>query len=404
MRAAPKSIVGLSLVRVVLQAQRAEDFQALRGLVDVSHLLLCEGGPKAEAVAEELGAQLHTLEDIEQRRRPWSNADMDALTVAFAAILRDEPDITVLPYAASVRLDQLGDLVSRTFRVASPSARLKLQFDDKIRTREAFRSLDLPVIDSERIDQHTTFDRLAHKLGVPFILQQAVSSGGTGTYLVSSADQLIPHLTRNDAGGLIASRRVGRETVNVHGFILEDRVHVSPMSIQLDGIESLTDQPFVYCGNDFSAVRFLDEQIRATVAAMTTTVGEWMRRMGWWGVFGMDYRVDGDRAWPIEVNPRFQGSTWVLADAELAAGITPLAGRQLGIGRQADWLDWHEVIERSQVIEHQLRGQPSDRSADGLMLEVGAVKRRHLLTGGAATLLRNLSDSDERRSVRCPRE
>jgi hypothetical protein len=367
-------------VKLVVLAQRAEDFAALEGAAEVSHLLLCEGGPKAEALALRLGATLHTLEEVEQRRRCWSNADMDALAEAFANLLSNRVDVTVLPYSTSSALEGLRDRTLGPVRVLAPSARLKAALDDKQATRVAFRKLGLPTIDTIRVGAGSTFDRLALRLGLPFVLQHVRSSGGTGTFVISSSEDF-EECRSGIRQSMIASRHVGTQTVNVHGFVLKNRVHVSPMSIQLTCVGQVAHQTCLYGGNDFAAIAHLDGQSRVAIAGMTTVVGAWIRQMGWWGVFGMDFRVGHDGIWPLEVNPRFQGSSWVLAEAEIEAGTIPLAARQIGLRHRSGWLDWQSVINRSLVIERQRPGLAEDRSASGLALEAGAVRARRLLVG-----------------------
>lgn len=101
----------------------------------------------------------------------------------------------------------------------------------------------------------------------------------------------------------------GAVPVNIAAVVWADGVTVHPASVQLIGQRALTDRPFGYSGNDFSAVRQLPEETVVGMENATRIAGEWLRRHGYLGAFGIDFLVKDGVPLFTELNPRFQGST-----------------------------------------------------------------------------------------------
>jgi len=55
-----------------------------------------------------------------------------------------------------------------------------------------------------------------------------------------------------------------------------------------------------------------------------TRIGGWLHQAGFRGMFGIDFLVQGINVYPMEINPRFQGSTHILTQGELIDGRLPL--------------------------------------------------------------------------------
>ncbi len=92
-----------------------------------------------------------------------------------------------------------------------------------------------------------------------------------------------------------------------------------PASLQLIGIPQSTTRRFGYCGNDFAAIKQLDQAHLAELDKMVREVGAWLYLNGYIGAFGIDALLYKDKVYLTEINPRFQGSTLVTAllDAKL---------------------------------------------------------------------------------------
>jgi hypothetical protein len=104
---------------------------------------------------------------------------------------------------------------------------------------------------------------------------------------------------------------------------MNDDVEVSVPSVQLTGVPELTGNRYGYCGNDFGAVRDLPASIISTCRELVRSVGIYLAREGYVGIFGVDLAIDHAHAHILEVNPRLQGSTWLLGLLEVGSGLVP---------------------------------------------------------------------------------
>lgn len=147
----------------------------------------------------------------------------------------------------------------------------------------------------------------------PIVLRADVSQAGMGHELI------------RDEAALAGSRLLAEEAVAVGPFI-EDHIPLAVgacvfpdgqvtlhcPSVQLVGLRHAGGAPFRYCGNDFGAVKRLPPRLLENLEAVVRTVGAWLHEDGYVGVFGIDALVHDGRLFFVELNPRFQGSTWLV--------------------------------------------------------------------------------------------
>jgi predicted ATP-grasp superfamily ATP-dependent carboligase len=96
-----------------------------------------------------------------------------------------------------------------------------------------------------------------------------------------------------------------------------DRVQMLGITEQLIGTRWLNAPPFRYAGN-IGPIE-LPGPARETVTSIGTEIGE---RCGLLGLFGIDFVLEGDIPWLVEVNPRYPASVEVL---EMSTGLSALA-------------------------------------------------------------------------------
>lgn len=65
--------------------------------------------------------------------------------------------------------------------------------------------------------------------------------------------------------------------------------------------------------------------------------------LGYRGILGLDFVWDGDVALLLEINPRMQGSTALLAAAERDAGLASTVSRHVAVFTGKAWSDASEA-------------------------------------------------------------
>jgi ATP-grasp domain len=348
-------------------AQRPIDALALGRSAGIARVVACEGGPEAELVAGALKCTVETLEDRSRIRRRWSNASVGE---AAAELLRAEPHSPtpdIAAYASAHEISSHARAIGA--RMLAPDAKLKRSLDDKVNTRRALAELGLPVppwVETRPAEIDPA--ALEARLGLPLVVQRRVGAAGTGTWVVSSGSDL-PAIVDAVPGDevLLVSGHVGDMTVNLHGFVHDKAVTLAPASVQAIGIPELVSGAAHYCGNDFTATAQCDDSALAEVRRQGQTIGSWLGTLGYRGVFGVDLVIGSSGVFPIDLNPRFQGSSWVLAELERAAGHRPTGAQHLaavrGESRPGPALEAREV-EGSLIVMHHTGDSPVRSSGE----------------------------------------
>lgn len=113
--------------------------------------------------------------------------------------------------------------------------------------------------------QECSFDYFQHLFPniERFIIQKSVSSGGTGTFILSRTNEkvVIPYLSPNEFY-LITPFIDESISVNVHISIFNDNIIVFPGSIQLMDV---VDNQILYCGADYATYNRLTSLQKKTV-------------------------------------------------------------------------------------------------------------------------------------------
>lgn len=170
------------------------------------------------------------------------------------------------------------------------------------------------IADEEQLSATTLFD------GQPVVLRRSRTSGGEGITRVDDADELASSWSHGNESFLAVGPFVEGIPVNIGAVVWESGTTLHHASVQLIGVPGLVTREFGYCGNDFGAVRELDPAVIDEIESSTRTIGDWLRRHGFLGAFGVDFLVHEGRALFTEVNPRFQGSTHASAQLDIEAG------------------------------------------------------------------------------------
>jgi hypothetical protein len=201
----------------------------------------------------------------------------------------------------------------------------------------------------------------------PVVLRPSRTSGGVGISVVHDHDELEDQWSVGPGQLMgVAPFLADALPLNVNACVFgPDAITIHPASVQLIGLPGWTDRRFGFCGNDFAAVADLPSAVLSEIDTTTRTIGRWLGAMGYRGVFGADYLLDGERLYFAEVNARLQGSSRMAAALAARADHVDLlldhVSAFLGLDPTpsltvADWV--RELPAASQVIKHHLGDSP----------------------------------------------
>jgi hypothetical protein len=143
------------------------------------------------------------------------------------------------------------------------------------------------------------------------VLRANRSGGGAGLRIIRDLSELYQSWpTQGLSFFAIAPYLEPSISLNIHGCVFGDgQITLHAPSVQLIGIRCCRGRSFGYCGNDFARVRDLDRKVLDSLESITIGAGQWLRRMGYIGAFGVDAILHEDEVYLTEINPRFQGSS-----------------------------------------------------------------------------------------------
>lgn len=236
-----------------------------------------------------------------------------------AEIIRQEPDCRFLAYAAEDVAMYGQEVMERTI-CCNPTSLVEL-LGDKFRTRQ-WLSEYVPILPYKMVLgaalSYTELMRSfpGHK---SFVVQSSYSCGGSGTWLLSeaNAEGLLGRLDQ-DIMYAVSPYHAHSISPNIHVLIYGHEVILLPPSIQL--VEP--DQyGFSYKGADYPLYRKIPADSDQKLRTHARMIGTVLQKAGYRGICGIDFLISDNTIFLMEVNARFQSSSFLLNRCMYEAGL-----------------------------------------------------------------------------------
>ncbi|MGK4583983.1 hypothetical protein [Kitasatospora sp. HPMI-4] len=290
----------------------------------LSELLTVEGADAGWA--ERFGVRVHSLEEQTARREDTlSGRHLEELMEHLPAVVGNRWRGREFALAAyGTYREHWRQAIGRTGAtlLVPPAPGGGDLLTDKVLMRDWFEHLGVPTPASVVVDS-IDYPLLSGKFGPVFVAQKPKgSSGGNGTYLVTGEQEAreLPQRSR-----WLVSEYAGDTTFSFHGFVpREGTPEVLRPALQLTGVEGLGSGFGGYVGTDFQAPALLPAEALAKGREAMERIGHGLADLGYRGIFGGDFalRADGSVA-TLEINCRVLGSSWLLGELEVGAGLLP---------------------------------------------------------------------------------
>lgn len=182
----------------------------------------------------------------------------------------------------------------------------KFQLRDHL--KDNVRMLDYLKLKGSQINYNNLVGNLG---GNHFVLQSATGSGGLTTHNISSSEDLKGIKLQDDTEYSISAYQENIP-MNATLMITSQDIHQLPVSVQL--IKNTGN--FIYCGGDFVFPKSFKFNITEQVERNNEIIGRELQKLGYRGICGVDYIICPDGVVKfMELNPRFQGSSFLLSMA-----------------------------------------------------------------------------------------
>jgi hypothetical protein len=224
--------------------------------------------------------------------------------------------------------------MTRILILSSPSS-LRREMDSKILQYIKYPEIwqyavpfDITCLSKE------SFSDISSRFGTPFVVHTDHGDSGYGTYICKTEYEYA-EINLKEKSNVVISKYIEGFNINTHGCIITNKegfaeIVVSQPSIQIVGIQALAHKETVYCGNDFGAIQQIcsgdkSRDLISEIVRCTTAIGKWLAANGWRGIFGIDMILGHDgNLYPIDTNPRLQGSTQLLTESCLHSNMVPI--------------------------------------------------------------------------------
>lgn len=233
-------------------------------------------------------------------------------------IIRQTPDSRFMLYAPG-EAACYGPEISERSVCQNPQSLLEL-LDDKFRSRQ-WLSEYIPILPYKmQCGALLSYESMMYDFpgSDRFVVQSSYSCGGSGTWLVSKENHKRV-LAGLDPECLYAVSPYREKSIspNIHLIIFSEEVLLLPPSVQL--VKAGTDG-FSYQGADFPLYRCLPASVDKQLKAQAKNIGDILRKAGYRGICGIDFLISNNTIYLMEINPRFQSSTFLLNRAIHEAG------------------------------------------------------------------------------------
>lgn len=172
-----------------------------------------------------------------------------------------------------------------------------------------------------------------------FIAQDMVSSGGKRTFLIDN------NYSNSLSNGLyiVSPYYETSLSINITSLIYHTNAFSFPISIQI--IEEEKGK-LLYKGSDFISTNFISQKLTDKLRQTNNKILNNLRFLGYRGICGIDFLLYNDEVYFLEINPRFQGSSFLI---DKALTQHKLSLHQLNINCFYDQIEDTTIEDLSQI-------------------------------------------------------
>ncbi|WP_022671127.1 ATP-grasp domain-containing protein [Hippea alviniae] len=182
-----------------------------------------------------------------------------------------------------------------------------LEGNDYLRSHLEIRTKKLKT--RYEFNTNSTFYKLINDdYSLPWVISSQISNGGDGVFKIANHDDFKRAISKIKTPVVKIEKFIENcIPVNQFAIIFFDKIIKYQPSRQI--IEEHEGE-MRFKGSDFKLK--IDEKIERKITKLTHFIGLELQKLGYRGIFGCDYIISDNEVYFIEINPRFQGSTFLL--------------------------------------------------------------------------------------------
>ncbi|RUL80020.1 formate-dependent phosphoribosylglycinamide formyltransferase [Dyella choica] len=224
--------------------------------------------------------------------------DMLDGTALRALIAQEKPDL-VVPEIEAIHTPTLVELEQEGLKVIPTARAAWLTMDREGIRRLAAEELGLPTSPYRFCDSEAEYREAVAAIGYPFVIKPVMSSSGKGQSVVHEMEELQPAWDYAQSGG-----RAGKGRVIVEGFVPFD-YEITLLTVRhKDGTSFCAPIGHRQEDGDYRESWQPQPMSQVALAEAQRQAEAITGGLGGWGVFGVEFFVQGDRVIFSEVSPR----------------------------------------------------------------------------------------------------
>ncbi|MDP2873728.1 MAG: hypothetical protein Q8N84_00260 [bacterium] len=212
----------------------------------------------------------------------------------------------------------------------------KIEFFQKFRTEFPFPQGEIARLGT------VTFEDLVKSYGPKLVFQFGRGWAGNSTFFIDKESDFVRLQSQSPERLVKVSSFVVAQTAINNACLTNGKTLISPPFKQVTGLPEYTPYAGGTCGNNWAGEDFSGEISEKTIR-LTEKLGEKMNRIGYRGIFGLDFLITAEgEALISENNARMTASVPMFTKLELSAERVPLLAWHimefLGVDAQAEGL------------------------------------------------------------------
>jgi len=195
--------------------------------------------------------------------------------------------------------------------------KLNRDLEDKIKFVEITKKLKIPSAGSKIIKLEKNKCSLNFSKNKKFIIQLPRGFSGNSTFLIKNKNDFDQILKKYESRKIKLSEYIKGETYTINACVAENKILISKPIFQITGLSLYNKNNFGTCGNDYVYPEKLKKEQRKKIFDYTKKIGNYLKKLKYKGIFGLDFIVDDNDINLIEINPRLIASIPVFTKLQI---------------------------------------------------------------------------------------
>ncbi|MEA2098478.1 MAG: ATP-grasp domain-containing protein [Patescibacteria group bacterium] len=253
-----------------------------------------------------------------------------------------------------------------SFRYLGNDWKLNRDLEDKIKFVEVTEKLKISNANSKIIKLDKNNCSLDFSRNKKFVAQLPRGFSGNATFFIEDKNDLDEMFKKYENRKVKLSEYFKGETYTINACVIGNEILISKPIFQITGLSSYNKNSFGTCGNDYIYPEKLKKEQRKNIFDCTKKVGDYIKEIGYKGIFGLDFVISDKKINLIEINPRIIGSMSLFTKLQIQNNQIPFLSLSIlefvasVIIKNDNFKEWDErnSFNASQLILRNTKSKP----------------------------------------------